>query len=83
MYNRNGLIYFMNACTLNKSKNYFELSTDIRKIIWSFSHIYPIIQCYICDVVLFSIEINVNNQYDTENYSILNGLTVCQNCKSD
>lgn len=54
------------------------MSTDIRKVIWSFSHIYPIIQCYICDIVLFSIEINVNNQYDTENYSIINGLTVCK-----
>ena len=27
--------------------------------------------------------LNVNNQYDTENYSIINGLTVCQNCKTD
>jgi hypothetical protein len=39
MYNRLGLIYFINACTINKNKPYLELTSDIRKIIWNFSHV--------------------------------------------
>jgi len=82
MYNKNGLKYFMYNTTKNKNR-YMELPLEIRQEIWKQSHIYPIIQCYICDKILINFNIAVNNTNHNENYSIVNGLTKCNNCYYD
>lgn len=78
-YNIKGLTYFIYNITINKNK-LLELPEDIRRLIWNFAHNYPYIQCYICDKVLISIEINTSNNLVTENFSIINGLTKCNEC---
>lgn len=78
-YNVEGLKYFIYNITINKNQK-FELPEDIRRLIWKFAHNYPFIQCYICDKVLISIEINTSNDLVTENFSIINGLTKCSEC---
>lgn len=78
-YNIKGLTYFIYNITINKNK-LLELPQDIRRLIWNFAHNYPFIQCYICDKVLISIEINTSNNLVTENFSIINGLTKCNEC---
>ena len=85
MYNRNGLKYFMQITTYNNSNVDIILNQDIRKLIWKYAHYYPYIQCYICDKVLMNLNININidNTYITENYSIINGLTSCNTCRLD
>ena len=75
-YNVQGLKYFIYNITINKNQK-FELPEDIRRLIWKFAHNYPFTQCYICDKVLISIEINTSNNLVTENFSIVNGLTKC------
>jgi len=79
MYNKNGLKYFIYKITKNNIK-YMELPIEIRQYIWDKSHIYPIIQCYICDKILINFNIAVNNTNNNENFSIINGLTKCSNC---
>ena len=78
-YNVEGLKYFIYNITVNNNQQ-FELPEDIRRLIWKFAHNYPYIQCYICDKVLISIEINTSNNLVTENFSIVNGLTKCSEC---
>jgi hypothetical protein len=78
-YNKEGLKYFINNITKN-SIIYLELPIDIRKLIWKFAHDYPYIQCYICDKILINLEINIFNNFDTENFSIINGITKCSTC---
>ena len=78
-YNVEGLKYFIYNITINKNKA-LELPQEIRQLIWKFAHNYPFIQCYICDKVLISIEINTSNNLVTENFSIVNGLTKCSEC---
>ena len=82
MYNKNGLKYFMYNTTINNS-NYMELPIEIRQYIWDKSHIYPVIQCYVCDKVLINFNIAVNNTNHNENYTIINGLTKCSKCYVD
>ena len=78
-YNIEGLKYFINNITKNKNA-YLELPIDIRKMIWKYAHNYPFIQCYICDKVLINLEINTFNNLQTENFSIINGISKCSNC---
>ncbi len=78
-YNIKGLKYFIYNITINNNQQ-LELPEDIRRLIWKFAHNYPYIQCYICDKVLISIEINTTNNLVTENFSIINGLTKCNEC---
>ena len=59
MYNKNGLKYFMYNTTINNT-SYMELPIEIRQYIWDKSHIYPVIQCYICDKVLINFNISIN-----------------------
>lgn len=82
MYNKEGLIYFMNIITINNEKNYLELPFELRKIIWNFLHTYPYISCYICDKLLINFEIRIDKIVN-ENYSIINGLTKCTKCFVD
>ena len=74
MYNKEGLIYFMNINTINNQKNYLELPFELRKIIWNFLHTYPYISCYIISKLLINFEIRIDKIFN-ENYSIINGLT--------
>ena len=83
MYNRNGIKYFMYISTNNNSNQDIILHEDIRKIIWNYAHIYPFIQCYICDKILINLNVNVDNTYITDYYSIINGLTSCNGCRPD
>ena len=86
MYNKSGLKYFMYITTLNKNINIL-LPEDIRKMIWNLAHIYPYIQCYICDKVLINFSINMellnSPANETENYTIINGLSKCNSCLVD
>ena len=89
MYCKNGLVYFMNNTTINHSNYYMNLSEDIRRLIWKYAHIYPFIQCYICDKILINfnyntlqLETDLNNN-TMENYSIVNGMTKCNQCFID
>ena len=79
VYNSDGLKYFIYNTT-NNSNYYLELPLDIRKLVWEYAHTYPFIQCYICDKVLINLEINIFNNLHTENFSIINGLSKCENC---
>ena len=78
-YNKEGLKYFINNITKNNNI-FLELPIDIRKLIWKFAHDYPYIQCYICDKILINLEINTFNNIQTENFSIINGITKCTTC---
>ena len=78
-YNIEGLKYFIYNITKNKNA-FLELNEDIRKLIWKYAHNYPFIQCYICDKVLINLEINTFNNIQTENFSIINGISKCSNC---
>jgi len=78
-YNLEGLKYFIYNITINKNTK-LELPREIRRLIWKFAHYYPYIQCYICDKVLITFEINTSNNLITENFSIINGLTKCSQC---
>ena len=78
-YNKEGLKYFINNISKNNN-NYLELPIDIRKLIWKFAHNYPYIQCYICDKILINLEINTFKNLQTENFSIINGISRCTNC---
>jgi hypothetical protein len=78
-YNKEGLKYFINNITKNNNI-YLELPIEIRKLIWKFAHDYPYIQCYICDKILINLEINTFNNLQTENFSIINGISRCNSC---
>ena len=80
-YNINGLKYFIYNTTLN-NKKFLELPIDIRKVIWEYAHCYPFIQCYICDKILIHLEINILDNDESENFSIINGLTKCNTCNT-
>ena len=82
MYNKNGVIYFMNILTINNQKKYLELPFDIRKIVWKFLHSYPFVSCFICDKLLIDFEIRIDKIL-CENYTIINGLTKCNKCYID
>ena len=79
-YNQNGLKYFIYNITKN-NKNHLELPLEIRMLIWKYAHYYPYIQCYICDKILIKFEINTDKNLQTENFSIVNGLTKCALCQ--
>lgn len=79
VYNQNGLKYFIYNITKN-NKYYLEIPLEIRMLIWKYAHNYPYIQCYICDKILINLEINIFNNLQTENFSIVNGLTKCSTC---
>ena len=84
MYNKNGLKYFMHITTINNQNNFMILPIDIRQLIWYSAHIYPVIQCFICDKVLINFSINVDDIENTsENYTIINGITKCNKCNID
>ena len=91
MYYKNGLIYFINSCTINHTNYYMNLCEDIRRLIWKYAHMYPFIQCYICDKILMRFNYNTLqleletdlNDNTIENYSIVNGITKCNQCLVD
>lgn len=78
-YNIEGLKYFIYNTTKNQNQQ-LELPEDIRKLIWKFAHYYSYLQCYICDKVLITFEINTSTNLQTENFSIINGISKCANC---
>jgi hypothetical protein len=78
-YNIDGLKYFIYNTTIN-NKNYLEIPKDIRILIWKYAHNYSYIQCYICDKILINLEINTFNNIQTENFSIINGISRCSTC---
>ncbi len=80
VYNCDGLKYFIYNTTIN-SKYYLEIPEDIRKLIWKYAHNYLYIQCYICDKVLINLELNILNNIETENFSIINGISRCSTCQ--
>ena len=85
MYYKSGLPYFMYNTT-NNSCSYMNLPEDIRRIIWKYAHIYPITQCYVCEKLLINLEIDYNDKNKVkivDNYTIINGLTKCNNCFVD
>ena len=87
MYNNQGLRYFLYITTINKNKH-LELPNDIRKYIWYLAHIYPFIECFICNKILITLNLNLNEEYqiaraEIENYSIQNGRIKCDNCYLD
>lgn len=82
MYNKSGLKYFLYNTTKNK-KIYLELPEDIRKHIWKYAHTYPYLNCYVCDKVLITLNINIERISNIENYSIVNGLSKCSDCFID
>ena len=49
-------------------------------LIWKYAHYYPYIQCYICDKILINFEINTDTNLETENFSIVNGISKCCSC---
>lgn len=79
VYNIEGLKYFIYSFTLGNNY-YLIFPEDIRRLIWKHAHNYPFIQCYICDKVLINLEINTFNNIQTENFSIINGITKCSRC---
>ena len=83
MYNKKGAIYFINILTLSNN-GYMILPIDIRKIIWNYLHTYSYINCYICDknIINFSTRIDKITD-DIIYYTIINGLTKCNNCFID
>ena len=83
MYSKNGLKYFIFHTTINKFNKYLELPLEIRELIWDKAHTYAYIQCYICDKILINFNVAINNTNHNENYSIINGLTKCNNCYLD
>ena len=84
MYNKSGLKFFMYITTLpDNDKLYMLLPYEIRRLIWKFAHIYPYINCYICDKVVLNLSTNMEIINSTENYSITNGLLKCNNCYLD
>ena len=78
-YNIDGLKYFIYNVTKNTNMN-LELPEDIRKQIWKFAHNYSYLDCYICNKVLITFEINTHNNLFTENFSIINGISRCSEC---
>lgn len=78
-YNQNGLKYFIYNITKN-NKYYLEIPLEIRMLIWKYAHCYPYIQCYICDKILINFEINTDTNLETENFSIVNGISKCASC---
>lgn len=85
MYNKLGIKYLMYRLTIvENNKTYMLLPLEIRKIIWDFAHIYPYIQCFICDKILISLSINIDkNANKSEDYTIINGMTKCNKCFID
>ena len=49
-------------------------------LIWKYAHYYQYIQCYICDKILINFEINKDTNLETENFSIVNGISKCCSC---
>ena len=78
-YNKDGLKYFIYCLTKNKNP-YLELPEEIRKIIWKYAHYYPYVNCYICDKGLISLNVNYINRLQPKKFSIINGLTKCNEC---
>ena len=78
-YNINGVKYFIYNTTLNK-KDYLILPEDIRRLIWNYAHDYLCIYCYVCQKILLKLEINIFKNLETENFSIINGITKCSTC---
>lgn len=78
-YNIEGLKYFIYNITKN-NKVYLNLPIEIRQLIWNLAHRYPYVECYICDKVLINFEINTFNNLQTENFSIINGISKCSSC---
>ena len=87
MYNKNGLKLFLYITTINKNK-FYELPSEIRNYIWKLAHIYPFVQCFICDKVLIRLNLNIDEEEqlqktENENYTIINGFTKCNSCLID
>ena len=78
-YNINGLKYFIYNITKNNNCK-LELPEDIRKLIWNFAHLYSYLQCYICNEILITFQINTSTNLQTENFSIINGICKCSDC---
>ena len=60
MDNKNGLKHFMYYTTTN-GNSYMALPIDLKILIWDYAHIYPIIQCFVCDKVLVNFQNPINN----------------------
>ena len=60
-YNKNGLKYFLNLCTINTDSNkyYMILPQDIRQYIWKFLHLKPFIECFVCNKIILLLELDI------------------------
>lgn len=83
MYSKSGLKYFIYKMTINKTNNYMCLPIELREKIWNMAHIYPVIQCYICDKILINFDIDILTISYNDNYSIINGISKCNTCYID
>jgi hypothetical protein len=83
MYNSAGIKYFIHSTSFN---NNLYLPVEVRKIIWEYTHVLQIIQCYICNKVLINFNINIlhnDDENSINNYSIINGIAKCNKCFND
>ena len=82
--NNDGLKYFIYQITKN-TKSYLILPEDIRKLIWDFANEFPFIKCYICNVYLLKLSVNINNRklISSDLYTTFNGNIKCNNCYID
>ena len=81
-YNVDGLKYFLYNITNNR-KYYMCMPTDIRRLIWKYSHDYNNLKCYICNKLLLDCNINIFNNLFTDNFIIINSISTCVTCDSD
>ena len=76
---RNGIIYFMKIISNDKEIPYIPL--EIREIIWYKCYTFPYISCNICNKVLLNFNIFILENVNTENFSIINGIANCWDCR--
>lgn len=80
-YNKEGLKYFIYLCSKNiDNKYYLILPEEIKILIWNICHIKPLIQCFICNKILLSLEIDIRENLNCENFIQNNGLVKCNDC---
>lgn len=81
-YNKDGLKFFINKCTINTdiNKQYMILPEDIRRLIWNYLHKKPFIECFICNTILVRFEYDIREDINTENIVQFNGYSKCIAC---
>ena len=60
MYNKRGIIYFINILTSCKDQKFLEMPIEIRELLWKYLHQYPYLSCYICNKILINFDIRID-----------------------